>query len=406
MHLVNQEALGASFHRLDGKKAVGIDGVTKAQYGEDLEARLEDLVERMKRLAYRPGPVREVQIPKEGKPGATRPLGISNLEDKLVQGAMGQVLESIYEPLFLDCSYGFRPGRGCHDAIRALQNHLFRHRVETVIDVDVSNYFGSIDHAVLLTMLSDKIRDKRFLRYLARMFKAGVLAEGELRVTDEGVPQGSVCSPILANIFAHYVIDEWFETVVKAHCAGRVAMFRYADDIVVCCEHERDALRIHRALGNRLAKYGLKLNEDKTRLVSFSREARRLGQHQGGFDFLGFCFYWGRSRQGALIPKLKTSSSRLRAKLQRVKSWLRAVSCRFPVRVWWPIFCAKLRGHVQYFGVSFNLDAVKRFLYHATRHAFRRLNRRSQRRSYSWAQFWRFVERHPLPRARVCHSLM
>ena len=152
--------------------------------------------------------------------------------------------------------------------------------------------------------------------------------------------------------------------------------------------------------------FDLKLNEDKTRLVSFSREARRLGQHQGGFDFLGFCFYWGRSRQGALIPKLKTSSSRLRAKLQRVKSWLRAVSCRFPVRVWWPIFCAKLRGHVQYFGVSFNLDAVKRFLYHATRHAFRRLNRRSQRRSYSWAQFWRFVERHPLPRARVCHSLM
>jgi RNA-directed DNA polymerase len=230
MHHFNEPSLEECFHQLSADRAVGVDGVMKADYGVNLDANLKYLIGLMKRMAYRPGPVRRVLIPKEGKPKATRPLGISNFEDKIVQKMMQRILESIYEPLFLDCSYGFRPGRGCHDAIRALHHHLYRNEVQTVIDIDLSGYFDSIDHNILLAFLREKIKDKCFMRYVSRMLKAGVLSEGELTVSDEGVPQGSICSPIMANVFAHYVIDEWFEDVVKQHCAGKVELFRYADD--------------------------------------------------------------------------------------------------------------------------------------------------------------------------------
>lgn len=232
MHHFNEESLAECFHQLDGRKAVGIDGVTKAEYAQRLDENLQDLVARMRRMAYRPEPVRGVRIPKEGKPHATRALGISTLEDKIVEKMMHRVLESIYEPLFLEESYGFRPGRDPHTAIQALHRHLFRSHVQTVIDVDIAGYFDTIDHELLARLLGVKIRDERFRRYLQRMFKAGVLAAGELKVSDEGIPQGSICSPILANIFAHYVIDVWMAWIVKPRCAGQVALFRYADDRV------------------------------------------------------------------------------------------------------------------------------------------------------------------------------
>ena len=406
MHLFNEESLAGCFHELDGRKAVGTDGVDKADYGRELNDNLKELVSRMKRMAYRPGPVRQVLIPKEDKPGAVRPLGISNFEDKLVQKMVHKVLESIYEPLFLDCSYGFRPGRGCHDAIRALLDHLFRYEVQTIIDVDVANFFGTIDPPLLLKMLSAKISDPRFLRYLARMFKSGVLAEGELRVSDEGVPQGSNCSPILANIFAHYVIDTWFEETVKPHCAGRVALFRYCDDLVICCQYEQDAARIHKALAGRLAKYHLTLNEEKTKLVPFSKRAQQDGRRAEAFDFLGFTFYWGRSRRGAMVPKVKTSGARLRKKLKRVNAWARAMRNRQRLPELWETFCAKLRGHILDSGVSYNQVAVRTFVLKATRHLFKWLNRRSQRKSFSWERFERFVQSHPLPAVRVYHSLL
>ncbi len=279
-------------------------------------------------MSYRPGPVRQVLIPKEGQAGATRPLGISNFEDKLIQKMTQKILESIYEPLFLDSSYGFRPGRGCHDAIQALGRHLVRNEVQTVIDMDLSNFFGSVDHKLLQEMLSEKIKDRRFIRYISRMFKAGVLEEGDLSISDEGVPQESICSPILANIYAHFVIEVWVEEVVRKHCGGRVGLFRYADDAVICCRFQGDAKRIRVALEKRLAKYDLELNEDKTRLVAFSKDKSSYGTKQGVFDFLGLTFYPGRSRKGHVIPKVKTSGKRLRSKLKSVNQWARRVRNR------------------------------------------------------------------------------
>ena len=236
------------------------------------------------------------------------------------------------------------------------------------------------------------------------MFKSGVLAAGELTVGNEGVSQGSLCSPILANIFAHYVIDVWLEEVVKVHCAGKVAWFRYADDLVICCEYERDALRVRKALGGRLSRYKLSLNEQKTRLVEFARP-RNGHPRPGVFDFLGFTFYWGRSRKGVPTPKVKTNGQRMRTKLQSVNAWGRTIRSRYPLKYIWAVFRAKLRGHIQYYGVSFNIRAVQTFLMKATRILFKWLNRRSQRRSFTWEQFTLFIKAHPLPRARVCHAL-
>jgi len=406
MHLFNVESLRTCFNELDGRKAVGIDGIDKSGYMENLNKNLEDLMGRMKRMAYRPAPVRDVLIPKEGKPGATRPLGISNLEDKIVQKMFQKVLESIYEPLFWNCSFGFRPKRGCHDAIRALHKHLFREDVQTVIDIDLANFFGTINHKILESIIKEKIRDTRFNRYLVRMFKAGVVSKGELTVSDEGVPQGSMCSPVLANIFAHYVIDDWFEKTVKAHCAGKVEMFRYCDDAVICCQTTHDAERIRKALSKRLAKYGLRLNENKTKFVSFSKHAARQGVKQESFDFLGFTFYWGRSRKGHAIPKVKTCGKRHRAKLKKVKEWVISVKNRFKLRDIWDRFCSKLRGHIRYYGVSFNLAGIRRFSHVAIRILFKFLNRRSQRKSFDWDKFNLFMGRFPPPRTKIYHSLI
>jgi RNA-directed DNA polymerase len=405
MHQINVDSLRRCFDRLDGRKAIGVDQVSKAMYGENLTANLEELIARMKRMAYRPGPVREVQIPKEGKKGATRPLGISNFEDKLVQKRMQDILESIYEPLFYDFSYGFRPNRSCHDAVRDLREHLFNEEVEVVIDVDLANFFGKIDHQIVKDMLVMKIKDSKFMRYIARMFKAGVLADGELSMSDEGVVQGSCCSPVISNIVAHYVIDTWLEETVKPRMKGMVKVFRYADDLVICCRYEEDAKRIKTVLGKRLAKYKLELNEEKTSMVNFSKINRHRGIKQGSFEFLGFRFYLGKSLKGRVIPKLKTSGKRFRSKLNNVKAWAKQIRNKVPLGEIWKTFCAKLRGHVQYYGVSFNSKMVNTFIQEALKIIFKWLNRRSQRNSFDWDKFNLFIKRHPLPRAKIVHRL-
>ena len=404
IHHFNEDTLKKCFDKLDRKAARGSDGITKDQYEQDLDRHIKELVVRMRQMRYRPSPVREIHIPKAGKAGATRPLGISNFEDKIVQRVFQQVLSAIYEPLFLDCSYGFRTGRSCHDAIKALRDHLYRSSVHVVIDVDLANFFGTIDHQILMEILEQKIKDPRFLRYIQRMFRAGVLCDGELRISDEGVPQGSISSPVLANIMAHYVIDQWFEETVKPRCRDEVKMFRYADDLCICCNDLNDAKRIEKALEKRLERFKLQLNKEKTHSVIFNR---RMGcRGSGTFDFLGFTFYMGRSLKGRSLPKLKSSGKRFRSKLKRVSEWAKMIRNRLPLKEIWRRFCAKLRGHVQYYGVSFNIKNVERFLWRSTSIMFKWLNRRSQKKSFTWKSYMAFMKVYPRPAAKVVHSLI
>lgn len=405
MHLYNEESLTRCFYELDGRKALGNDKVSKEMYGQDLTNNIRKLLERMKQMAYRPQPVRQVLIPKEGKPGATRPLGISNLEDKIIQSMTKKVLESIYEPTFYPCSYGFRPGRGCHDAIKDLQHHLHQKEVAVVIDIDLGNFFGTIDHTMLLELLDTRITDFRFKRYMVRMFKAGVLSAGELSVSSEGVPQGSICSPVLANIYAHHVIDEWICDIIAPHLKGEVRLFRYADDAIICCQNEEDATRIREALGKRLERFKLHLNEEKTKMVSFSKREVAKGNKQGTFDFLGFTFYWGKSLRGQIVPKLKTVRKRLRSKLVKVKEWVKVTRHRMKLLPLWKSFCRKLAGHCQYYGVSHNFEEVSLFFNEATKIFFKWVNRRSQKRSFTWEKFGRFMKRYPAPRPKIVHKL-
>ncbi len=402
MHHFNKENLASWYHSLNGNAAVGIDGVTKEKYGENLDENLDNLLARLKSMSYIPGPVRETLIPKEGKVGETRPLGIGNFEDKIVQKGVQKILESIYDPLFSDSSYGFRPELSCHDAIKALREYLNSKPVSMVIDLDMSNYFGTIDHEFLMEILSKKIQDKRLLRYIKRMLKAGILSEGELTVSEEGVPQGSVCSPILANIYAHYALDEWFERDVKSHCKGKIEIFRYADDVVICCATTEDAERIKAVLPKRLAKYKLKLNEDKTKIVKFDKSDR---ENSSSFDFLGFTFYIGLTRRGVAVPKLKSSGKRLRIKLTKVNLWCKENRNKYPLLILWKTFRKKLSGHVQYYGVSFNYEAVHSFLEKAKKTFRKWINRRSQKKSMNWNKFDLFQLKFPLPKSKICHKL-
>jgi group II intron reverse transcriptase/maturase len=405
MHLFNQESLIECFHELDKDKAVGADGVTKMAYGANLYGNIEQLMTQMKNMAYRPGPVREHLIPKEGKPGATRPLGISNLEDKIVQKMTQKVLESIYEPLFLECSHGFRPGKSCHTAIQALLNHLYSNEIQTVIDIDLKNFFGTIDHQLLEDTLKEKIKDPKFMRYINRMFKSGVLTEGELTINEEGVPQGSICSPVMSNIFAHYALDKWIEEMVKPACEGTVGLFRYADDAVICCQYDADAQRIRQSLGKRLEKFKLQLNEEKTKLIPFDKKKAARGVQQGMFDFLGFTLYWGNSKTGRVVPKLKTRAKTMKTKLKKVNEWAKQVRNKLPLKEIWKILKAKMRGHIQYYGVSHNRDGIKQFIHGTRRVVFKWLNRRSQRKSFTWGKFLLFIAKNPLPEARIVHKM-
>ncbi|WPY00052.1 Group II intron reverse transcriptase/maturase (plasmid) [Candidatus Megaera polyxenophila] len=405
MHLFNEDALAVCYHELDAKKAIGVDGVDKAKYGLRLTENIQELVGKLKNMAYIPSNILEVKIPKEGSVGKTRSLGISNFEDKLCQKMMQKILESIYDPIFLECSYGFRRGIGCHDAIRKLRQHLYNNEVESVLDIDLADFFGTINRKILTRMLQEKVKDKKLIRYIVCMFKAGVLSEGELIIQEEGVIQGSIASPVLANIFAHYVIDVWFEEVVKQHSKGTVALFRYCDDAVICCRYEEDARRIKIALAKRLEKYKLKLNEEKTKMVRFSKRGISQNVKQEVFNFLGFTFYLGKSRKGNIIPKVKSCGSRIRSKLKKVNDWCRGIRNKHKLPVIWKSFCSKLRGHIQYYGVSFNTRAVEIFIYQSVKIMFKWLNRRSQRKSFDWDKFSMFIERNPLPQVKIYHVL-
>jgi RNA-directed DNA polymerase len=392
--------LRACFAALDGSKAPGVDGVTKAMYGQQLEANLQTLHDRLHRMSYRPQPVRRVEIPKDD--GSMRPLGISCTEDKIVQELTRRILDAIYEPTFIETSYGFRPGRSCHDALRQLNQEMMTQPVQWVADLDLARFFDTMPHTHILTILAERIADQTFLRLIARMLKAGIQTPAGVVYDELGSPQGSIVSPIIANAFLDYVLDQWFVTTVIQHCRGYCALLRYADDALAFFEREDDAYRFMRVLPLRLEKFGLRLNAHKTCLLGCGKRHARQALWQGkrlpSFDFLGFTHYWGQTRTGKVRLKRKTSKKRLRRALVEINRWLRQERNVQPLPDLWQALARKMRGHFNYFGVTDNSRALSRFEHAVHRLLFKGLNRRSQRRSFTWERFRQYCRRHPLPR--------
>jgi RNA-directed DNA polymerase len=398
-HLVDRDALRRAFDRLDGKAAVGVDGVTKEQYAQRLEDHLTALHARMKAGQYRHQPIRRVHLPKG--PNTTRPIGISSVEDKIVQGALREVLEAVYEQDFLDCSFGFRPGRRAHDALRVLDHALYVEGASVILEADVQSFFDSVDRKALLEMLRERIADEVFLRLVGKCLHVGVLDGAEFSTPETGTAQGSVLSPLLGNVYLHHVLDRWFEREVAPRLEGGAQLIRYADDFVIAFQKRSDAERVYKVLGLRFERYGLRLHPDKTRLVNVQRPGR--GPSEEGpetFDFLGFTVHWRRSRKGSWLLGFKTRTARLRRALSSVAEYCRRHRHE-PVKQQHAGLCRRLEGHLNYYGVNSNSDSLERLLVGAEKLWRKWLDRRSQRARMSWERFKQLLKRFPLPRARI-----
>ncbi|MDP7179270.1 MAG: group II intron reverse transcriptase/maturase [Verrucomicrobiota bacterium] len=399
-HLIDVSALERAYRRMRKDAAVGVDGVTKEQYGQDLERNLRDLHERMKAKRYRHQPIRRVHIPKEG--GKTRPIGIAAFEDKLVQDVVREVLEAIYEQDFLDCSHGFRPKRSAHDAIRVLDRIVHRGEVSWILEADVVSFFDSIDRKKLKEMLEIRVADGSLLRLIGKCLHVGVLDGVELSTSESGTAQGSVLSPLLGNVFLHYVLDLWFEREVKSRLRGRATLVRYCDDFVIGFEREDDARRVMAVLGKRLGRFGLALHPDKTRLIPFRRPpaGQQSGKGPATFDFLGFTLYWARSSKGRWGMLCKTRSASLRRNIQSVYAWCRRHR-HLPVKVQHAALKRRIQGHFNYFGVSGNFRSLLLIIEQAKRSWYKWLCRRSQRKRLTWERFEDLLRDFPLPRPRI-----
>jgi RNA-directed DNA polymerase len=399
-HLIDVPALERAYRRMRKDAAVGVDGVTKEEYRQDLERNLRDLHERMKAKCYRHQPIRRVHIPKEG--GKTRPIGISAFEDKLVQDVVREVLEAIYEQDFLDCSYGFRPKRSPHDAIRTLDRIVHRGEVNWILEADIVSFFDSLDRKKLKEMLGVRVADGSLLRLIGKCLHVGVLDGVELSTSKSGTAQGSVLSPLLGNVYLHYVLDLWFEQEVKPQLRGRATLIRYADDFVIGFEQEDDARRVMELLGKRLERFGLTLHPDKTRLLSFRRPSvgQRGGKGPATFDFLGFTLYWARSRKGRWGMLCKTRSASLRRFLRSVYDWCRRYR-HLPVKAQHQALTRRIRGHFNYFGVGGNFGCLLLVIEQAKRSWYKWLCRRSHRKRLTWERFADLLRDFPLPVPRI-----
>jgi len=406
--LLNYELLWYAFRRLKRGKVPGVDGVAVEDYEEDLEGNLRGLLERLHRGSYRPNPSLRKNIPKGN--GKTRPLGIACVEDKLVQRAVVMILERIYEVDFFDFSYGFRPERSCHQSLSALGRTIATEKVNWISDADIEGFFDNVSHQSLLELLQVRISDPKLLALIKRFLKAGVMIEGKLEATEEGVPQGSSLSPLLANVYLHYVLDNWFERDVKPRLQGQATMIRYADDFICCFELESDARRYQAVLPTRLARYSLSVAQEKTKLLRFGRFAGRDSKRYGGgtpgtFDFLGFTHYCGRSRAGKFKLKRKTSGKKYRQKVVELRRWFNS-QLDVPIGEMWQTLNAKLRGHYQYYGINDNWAMLMAYRHKARVMVKRHLSRRSQSSYVNWTHLDRLCDRHPLANPRKLTDLI
>jgi group II intron reverse transcriptase/maturase len=406
-HHIDVDWLKEAYRRTRKDGATGVDRQTAEQYAANLEDNLRSLLDRAKSGTYRAPPVRRVHIPKGGGGTETRPIGIPTFEDKVLQRAVAMVLAAVYEQDFLDCSYGFRPGRSAHQALQALWLKATRLGGGWILDVDVRNFFDTLDHGHLREILRRRVLDGVLLRLVDKWLAAGVLEDGSITYPDAGSPQGGVVSPILANIYMHEVLDVWFDREVKPRLSGQAQLIRYADDAVLHFACERDAHRVMAVLPKRFGKYGLTLHPEKTRLIEFRRPDLRAqlvragaSPQPGTFDLLGFTHYWNHSRSGKWIVRRSTAKDRFRRALRRVADWCREHR-HDDLRAQQQVLVQKLRGHYAYFGITGNAEALGRFLHEVIRAWRRWLDRRSQRARVDWARMVDLLKRYPLPRPSI-----
>ena len=391
MNRVNEASIKEERRKQARKKATGVDGVTKADYGERLDKNVADLIVRMKRFSYKPQPVRRAYIPKPG--GKLRPLGIPAYEDRLVQSVMAGVLSDIYEERFLDCSYGFRPGRSAHDVVRYINQTIMTRKVNYVLEADIKGFFDNVDHDWLMQFLENDIADRNFLRYVKRFLVAGVMEGTEWKESEKGTPQGGQISPVLANVYLHYALDLWCEKVLKQKLRGEVYYVRYADDFLLMFQYENEAQLVMQALQAQLGKFGLELAEDKTRILP-------IGRFKGtkeDFDFLGFTFFNTLTRTGKYRMGVRTSKKKLKAKKQQVKAWM-TERMHKPVPETMKFIQLALAGHCNYYGVSGNFRGILGFWRYVRYTCYRTLNRRHQKRSMKFDKFlriWNYYVKKP-----------
>lgn len=408
-HVCDVDHLRACYVTLDGKKAVGIDGVDKEVYGKNLEGNLKELSEKLRRLGYRPQVKRRHYAPKPGSKKG-RPLAISNFEDKIVEKAIKVVLEQIYEEDFEESSYGYRPGRTPHQCLDDLGKTIQQKRISYIAEADIRKFFDKVNHDWMMRFLGHRVGDKRLLRMIERMLKAGILEDGLVQASEEGTPQGSILSPLLSNIYLHYVLDLWFnKRVAPKWCKGEAYLFRYADDFVACFQHRGEANAFMNWLKERFEKFGLTLAEEKTKCLAFGRFARQNAKKRGGkpegFTFLGFDHYCGRTKKGNFKVKRRTNRKKLGASLKKFTEWCQKSRSWLTKGQMLRRAKARIVGHLNYYAITDNSERCGEYVYLATRILFKWLNRKSQRTSYRWEGYLQVLRWMKWPSARVRQDL-
>mgnify|MGYP005767666907 CR=1 FL=1 len=404
-HFLNKDLLMLCHKELDGKKATGLDGVTKAEYEENLEENIEQLERELQSMRYKPSPAKRVYIPKAN--GKMRGLAIAIYEDKIVQMALKKIIEAIYEPKLPNCMYGFRPNRSCHDALKRINQIIEGNRISYVVDADIKGYFDHIDWNWLIKCVEQHIKDPRIIRLIKRFLKAGIIEGTEYIEITEGTPQGSILSPILANIYMYYVLVLWFEKKIQKNCQGESYIIVYADDFICCFQYQKEAeLFMNKLLPERLKKFKLEVAKDKTRLISFGRFAKERSKNGkvDTFDFLGFTHYCGKSKKGYFRVKRKTSKKKLNKSIKEFKIWIRN-NRNLRATTIIKLLNIKLRGYYQYYGITDNGESLNKFLHVIKRTLWKWLNRRSQRRSYTSIEFAQLLKSYPLIRAKICVNI-
>ena len=397
-HLIEEGALQRAYNRLRKDAAAGVDGMTKDMYGEHLAENVRSLHQRLRTKRWRHQAVRRVHIPK-GQ-GKTRPIGISSTEDKVVQGALCEILGIVYEPVFKDCSYGFRPGRGAHGALRSLNQGLFKGEINWILEADIKSFFDDVNRKMLMEMLRERVADGALLRLIGKCLHVGVLDGVDYSTPDMGTVQGSALSPLLGNVYLHHVLDDWFESVVLPRMRGKVRLVRYADDFAIGFQREDDARRVMAVLGQRFARFGLTLHPDKTRLIPFGRPSRGAKKGPATFDFLGFTHYWVRARSGRWVPRVKTRTASLRRAIASVAEWCRRHR-HLPVKEQHAALKRRIVGHFNYFGINGNIRSLWKLVHAVVRLWHKWLNRRSQRARLTWDRFNDMQRDYPLPSPRI-----